>query len=101
MFEGIVEESVIYISYSLHVNFFHSWLLNDSISKLPISVFLSALSLCSRTLKQETGGVNMVEMDDDEVECLLANMIDKGYVRGYLSHEKFLVLKNGFLAMSF
>ena len=45
-----------------------------------------------------------MEMDDDEVECLLANMIDKGYVRGYLSHEKkFLVLsqKDGFPAMSF
>ena len=29
-----------------------------------------------------------VEMDADEVECVLANLIFKGYVRGYISHSK-------------
>jgi hypothetical protein len=29
----------------------------------------------------------------DELECLLANLIDKGYMKGYLAHEKqFVVL---------
>ena len=27
-------------------------------------------------------------MDRDEVECILANLIYKGLVRGYISHEK-------------
>ena len=27
-------------------------------------------------------------MDLDEVECILANLIFRGYVRGYLSHTK-------------
>lgn len=28
------------------------------------------------------------ETDDDEVECVVANLIFKGFVRGYISHEK-------------
>ena len=28
-----------------------------------------------------------VEMDMDEVECLVANLIFRGYVKGYLSHR--------------
>jgi hypothetical protein len=27
-------------------------------------------------------------MDLDEIECILANLIYRGYVRGYLSHSK-------------
>jgi hypothetical protein len=27
-------------------------------------------------------------MDLDEIECILANLIFRGYVRGYLSHTK-------------
>lgn len=30
-----------------------------------------------------------IDLDDlDEVECILANLIFKQYIRGYLSHEK-------------
>ena len=29
-----------------------------------------------------------VDVDDDEIECILANLIFKGYVRGYISHAK-------------
>jgi hypothetical protein len=29
-----------------------------------------------------------VEVDDDEVECILANLIFHGYVKGYISHSK-------------
>lgn len=28
-----------------------------------------------------------VEMDADEVECIVANLIAKGYIKGYLSHK--------------
>ncbi len=28
-----------------------------------------------------------VEMDMDEVECLVANLVFRGHVRGYLSHR--------------
>lgn len=27
-------------------------------------------------------------MDMDEIECILANLIFKGYVKGYMSHQK-------------
>ncbi|KAK4537035.1 hypothetical protein CDCA_CDCA10G3060 [Cyanidium caldarium] len=38
-------------------------------------------------------GMLDAEMELDEVECVLANLIYQGYVRGYLSHEKrYLVL---------
>ena len=28
-----------------------------------------------------------VRMDKEEVECVLANLIYKGYIKGYLSHQ--------------
>ena len=28
-----------------------------------------------------------VSMEKDEVECVLANLIFKGYIKGYLSHQ--------------
>jgi len=30
--------------------------------------------------------------DEEETECLLANMIYKGYMKGYISHEKRMVV---------
>lgn len=39
------------------------------------------------------------EVSVEEAECLVANMIYKGYVRGYISHEKQMVVlanKNAF-----
>ena len=44
-------------------------------TKLDIQMFRRCLSA--------TG----VSMDADEVECVLANLIYKGYVKGYLSHQ--------------
>ncbi|EDV29225.1 uncharacterized protein TRIADDRAFT_51299 [Trichoplax adhaerens] len=44
--------------------------------QLPISAFVVALSSM-----QEEG------IDADEVECILANLIYTGYVRGYISHQ--------------
>jgi len=28
-----------------------------------------------------------VEMDIDEIECVLANLVYKGYIKGYISHQ--------------
>ncbi|RUS26374.1 hypothetical protein BC938DRAFT_470855 [Jimgerdemannia flammicorona] len=61
----------------------HSFNLMDRTTKLPVSVFQQALAFV---------GMNI---DLAEVECMLANMIYKGYIKGYLSHEKmFLVLSS-------
>ncbi|KAI8352585.1 hypothetical protein B0O80DRAFT_499294 [Mortierella sp. GBAus27b] len=48
----------------------------DRSNKLDVSLFRTALQFAG------------VTVDDDEVECMLANMIYKGYIRGYISHEK-------------
>jgi hypothetical protein len=33
-----------------------------------------------------------IEMDVEEAECYVANMIYKGFIRGYISHEKQMVV---------
>ncbi|KAI8089894.1 uncharacterized protein BX664DRAFT_334166 [Halteromyces radiatus] len=53
-------------------------------SRLAIPKFKAALELVG------------LEVDMEETEWMLANMIYKGYIKGYLSHEKlFLVLSKG------
>ena len=32
------------------------------------------------------------DLDMDELECILANLISLGYVRGYISHERALLV---------
>ena len=41
--------------------------------------------------------VTGIDMDVDEIECVLANLIFKGYLKGYLSHQhsKLVVSKAG------
>ena len=46
--------------------------------------------------------VSGVVMDTDEIECVLANLIYKGYIKGYISHQhgKLVVSKgNAFPAL--
>ncbi|KAG0203904.1 COP9 signalosome (CSN) subunit [Mortierella sp. GBA30] len=52
------------------------YLLTERATKLNVAIFQVALAFVGVTI------------DEDEVECMLANMIFKGYIRGYLSHEK-------------
>ena len=33
-----------------------------------------------------------MDVSSEEAECLVANMIYKGYMRGYISHEKQMVV---------
>lgn len=50
-------------------------------TRIPIAEFTAAISLGS----QET-------LDDDEVECLLANMIYKGLMKGYIARDRGIVV---------
>ena len=47
----------------------------DKPFKLPLALFGAALRAVG------------VEMDGDEVECVLANLIFRKYVKGYISHK--------------
>lgn len=47
---------------------------------MPISMFHTGLKV---------GGI---DVDIEEAECYVANMIYKGYMRGYISHEKQMVV---------
>ncbi|KAF8915400.1 hypothetical protein CPB85DRAFT_428049 [Mucidula mucida] len=56
------------------------WVVADKQSRLPISMFHSALKTCK------------LDVDAEEAECLLANLIYKGYIRGYISHAMQMVV---------
>jgi len=47
---------------------------------LPLDVLLAALR------------VNGIEMDTDELECILANLIYQGVMKGYIAHKRCVVL---------
>ncbi|KAH8682305.1 hypothetical protein BX600DRAFT_505909 [Xylariales sp. PMI_506] len=55
-------------------------------TRVPVAEFVAAMQL--------SGGE---ELDTDEVECLLANMIYKNLMKGYIAHERGIVVlsKNG------
>jgi len=50
---------------------------------MPISTFHAALQLSG------------LDVPVEEAECLVANMIYKGYMRGYISHERQMVVLSG------
>jgi len=56
-------------------NLFRKVMLAYNNSKMPYIIFQAALSWLG------------VKMDTDEVECILANLIDQGLIKGYLSHK--------------
>jgi len=56
------------------------WVAAQKASRIPISMFHSALRISGMDVPQE------------EAECFLANMIYKGFMRGYISHEKQMVV---------
>lgn len=51
---------------------------------MPISMFHAALQLHSKE-----------KVEEEEAECLVANMIYKGFMKGYISHEKQIVVLSG------
>jgi COP9 signalosome complex subunit 12 len=56
------------------------WKILEKPSRIPISKFHDAFK------------VSGLLMANEETECLLANMVYKGYVKGYISHEKQMVV---------
>ncbi|KAJ3533384.1 hypothetical protein NM688_g7288 [Phlebia brevispora] len=63
------------------------WVVSDKSTRIPVSLFHSALRIAG------------MDVPSDEAECLVANMIYRGFIRGYISHEKQMVVlanKNAF-----
>ncbi|KAI6127354.1 hypothetical protein EDD16DRAFT_1690586 [Pisolithus croceorrhizus] len=56
------------------------WVATDRSTRIPISMFHCSLRLSGNDVSVE------------EAECFVANMIYKGYMRGYISHEKQMVV---------
>ncbi|KAI0921182.1 hypothetical protein AcW1_004759 [Taiwanofungus camphoratus] len=56
------------------------WVASQKGTRIPISMFHSALQIAGMDVPQE------------EAECYVANMIYKGLMRGYISHEKQMVV---------
>lgn len=56
------------------------WVATNKATRIPITMFHSSL---------KTAGI---DVSPAEAECLVANMIYKGFLRGYISHEKQMVV---------
>ncbi|KAF9462068.1 hypothetical protein BDZ94DRAFT_1262346 [Collybia nuda] len=56
------------------------WVATDKGTRIPISMFHSSLIISG------------IDVSQEEAECLVANMIYKGLMRGYISHEKQMVV---------
>ena len=52
------------------------WIIGEKLSQIPLETLRKAFEFCGNTA------------DLDEIECIMANLIYKGYIRGYLSHSK-------------
>ncbi|CCM01740.1 uncharacterized protein FIBRA_03806 [Fibroporia radiculosa] len=56
------------------------WIASERGTRIPVSLFHSSLQIAGMDVPQE------------EAECYVANMIYKGFMRGYISHEKQMVV---------
>ncbi|KAJ7194545.1 hypothetical protein GGX14DRAFT_700889 [Mycena pura] len=56
------------------------WITSAKATRVPVSMFHCALRISGLSVEAE------------EAECLVANLIYKGFVRGYISHEKQMVV---------
>ncbi|KAG8743513.1 COP9 signalosome (CSN) subunit [Ceratobasidium sp. 414] len=57
-----------------------AWITNEKSLRAPISLFHAAFTVTGQN------------MEAAEAECMVANMIHRGYIRGYISHEKQMVV---------
>lgn len=60
--------------------FRNRWVVSNKTTRIPISMFHTSLKISGNDVPEE------------EAECLVANMIYKGFMRGYISHEKQMVV---------
>ncbi|KAK1222227.1 COP9 signalosome (CSN) subunit [Marasmius sp. AFHP31] len=56
------------------------WITSEKSSRIPIPMFHAALRISG------------IDVEVEEAECLLANQIYRGFIRGYISHEKQMVV---------
>jgi hypothetical protein len=56
------------------------WVATGKGTRIPIAMFHSALAISG------------IEVSEEEAECLVANMIYRNFIRGYISHEKQMVV---------
>ncbi|KAF9266195.1 hypothetical protein L218DRAFT_978700 [Marasmius fiardii PR-910] len=56
------------------------WIASEKASRISIAKFHASLRICG------------IDVDSEEAECLVANQIFKGFIRGYISHEKQMVV---------
>ncbi|TFK55408.1 hypothetical protein OE88DRAFT_1672014, partial [Heliocybe sulcata] len=56
------------------------WVASQKGTRIPISMFHCSLQISG------------IDVPQEEAECLVANMIYKGFMRGYISHEKQMVV---------
>lgn len=61
-------------------------MLHEQATRIPIESFHAALRLATAQSTDEDAS------SAGETECLVANMIHKGYIRGYISHERQMVV---------
>lgn len=57
-----------------------SWVASEKATRITIALFHAGLTVAGDNVSVE------------EAECLVANMIYKGYIRGYISHERQMVV---------
>jgi len=56
------------------------WIASQKVNRIPISMFHAALNMSG------------MDMPPEEAECLVANQIYRGFIKGYISHEKQMVV---------
>ncbi|KAJ7181598.1 hypothetical protein C8R43DRAFT_1055288 [Mycena crocata] len=59
------------------------WVASAKGTRIPLAMFHSALRISG------------IKVEIEEAECLVANMVYKGFMRGYISHEKQMVVLAG------
>jgi hypothetical protein len=70
-------------AFCVYVDFDDRWLSLDKSKRIPIKIFHACLRVGGQDVSVE------------EAECLVAIMIYRGFVRGYISHEKQMVVLAG------
>jgi len=58
----------------------HRWVASGKSSRIPIAMFHTALAISG------------IDVSEEEAECLVANMIYRNFMKGYISHEKQMVV---------
>lgn len=64
----------------LTVSGYGRWVVSDKANRISLANFHAALQLSG------------MDVPIEEAECLVANMIYRGFMRGYISHEKQMVV---------